>query len=333
MDAKDIDAHPIHSTLSQLRAARDRPELLDIAPESSNAWMLQKVFQFLELVRFRLDATPRTLISVTGLTSLNNALAAVLTELTNYKANPSPSYLENAVNHVDQTAMNSLWAIPGQATQEGKAELGQIANAFYEQVQAILSKIEAEKAELQERLDETVRQVREQAEQIKESDRQIAQQKADAAAISAELKRDFTVIDQEFRTKFGTMSDEQKAAHVAQLSDERTAADLLVAELAKKRDEAADIVQIVGNIGVTGNYQKIALEQASQADNWRLVTFGVFAVAAAFGAYTLMEFGKATIDWTAALVRNGIFVRHRHRSALHGQGIGTTSHNCRLCSP
>lgn len=302
MDANDIDQHPIHDTLAQFRAARAWPEF-DLTPETGNSWLVQKVFQFTDLVKERLDATPNTLISLAGLSSLNSALQSALSELTSFKANPTPTALQNAVTHIDQTAMSSLYSLPGKASSEGTAELGQIANAYYQQIQSLLRKIEEEKQELDTGITDSVRTIEVLANDIKEAEKQIAQQKSDAAAVAAELRRDFTKTDQEFREKFGALTDEQKSAHLAQLEEARAAAANLIDELGKKRDEAADIVQIVGNIGVTGNYQKIAIEQGKQANTWRIVTFVVFIVAAGFGAFTLIEFGKDKIEWTAALVR------------------------------
>src|SRR3546814_15128885 len=56
------------------------------------------------------------------------------------------------------------------------------------------------------------------------------------------------------------------------------------------RSDAARIVQVVGDIGVTGNYQTIANKEARQANLWRRVTVGLFACGLAMAGFTFYKF-------------------------------------------
>ena len=56
--------------------------------------------------------------------------------------------------------------------------------------------------------------------------------------------------------------------------------------LRNNQTDAARIVQVVGNIGTTGNYQKIANLEGSQANLWRRVTIFFFLLGITLAAAT-----------------------------------------------
>jgi hypothetical protein len=68
------------------------------------------------------------------------------------------------------------------------------------------------------------------------------------------------------------------------------AAGQRLADLDDQRDRAAKIVQVVGNIGVTGNYQRIANDESAAADVWRWITIGIFVVGIVFASVTFYWF-------------------------------------------
>jgi hypothetical protein len=59
-----------------------------------------------------------------------------------------------------------------------------------------------------------------------------------------------------------------------------TQADDLVEQLEGRLEEAKRIVNVVGNVGMTGDYQRNAKEQRKQADFWRWASVLLFVGAA-----------------------------------------------------
>ncbi|MHB1099307.1 MAG: hypothetical protein ACYCZR_07100 [Burkholderiales bacterium] len=70
----------------------------------------------------------------------------------------------------------------------------------------------------------------------------------------------------------------------------KTESKSLIAELEDQKSKAARIVQVVGNIGVTGNYQQIANAESNQANFWRWVTVGIFAAGITVAGATFIKF-------------------------------------------
>lgn len=117
-----------------------------------------------------------------------------------------------------------------------------------------------------------------------------AKERAEAAATVAKLEQNFAqketdraaafeVTLADFRGDFKSLEDQSKTDSAA-----------LIAQLEARRIEAARIVQVVGNIGVTGNYQQIANAESKQANFWRWVTVVIFGAGIAVAAATFIKF-------------------------------------------
>lgn len=115
-------------------------------------------------------------------------------------------------------------------------------------------------------------------------------ERAEAAAAVAKLEQAFAEkeIDRaatfdanvtKFREDFGLLEAKSK-------KDSET----LIAALEDQRAKAARIVQVVGNIGVTGNYQQIANAEAAQANFWRWATVLVFGAGITVAGATFIKF-------------------------------------------
>src|SRR6218665_2274863 len=83
---------------------------------------------------------------------------------------------------------------------------------------------------------------------------------------------------------------------VAQSSD-------TITNLKAKLEEARKIVNIVGNIGVTGNYQNIANQNKETADFFRKVALGFMVVMSLLLIYSIIELSCGDFDLYKSLVR------------------------------
>lgn len=100
----------------------------------------------------------------------------------------------------------------------------------------------------------------------------------------------------------------------------------LLETLNRHRDEAARIVQVVGDIGVTGNYQRIATQEARQANNWRLITMALFAGGLAIAGFTFYKFYHEPVTPTNTLA---IVVRLLYALAIAAPAFYTARESAR----
>lgn len=73
--------------------------------------------------------------------------------------------------------------------------------------------------------------------------------------------------------------------------------------LNEKMDEAKNIINIISNIGITGNYQKTANEHKSSADFFRWVTFGFMSVMVLSIIYSMWELSQSTFNFYKSIIR------------------------------
>lgn len=314
MTPEQVKSHQVHADLEQLVAAGQWEELIEIKPDSPEAWQMERVLQFATLARQRLAGTHAALTSVAALSALQRAVAQANTELASFRSSKNFGHILNAANALDAAGFSALSQVLGADTASNQAALGEIADQYMARAHKMLASLEEAKTTLAKQNEALAVQLAEQAAQIKTLSETVVQQKADAQATTAEVKRDYALAETDLRKQFQDSLEKQAKEQEAMIAEQKelfqtlrtsaeTQASDFVSQLQGKRDEAARIVQIVGNIGVTGNYQTIAEKEGTSANIWRLITFGVFVVAAGFGALTLLEFGQAGISWQAALVR------------------------------
>src|SRR6185312_15325065 len=88
----------------------------------------------------------------------------------------------------------------------------------------------------------------------------------------------------------------------ALISSELLSTDLL-SKLNVKLEEANKIVNIIGNVGVTGNYQNIANQNRTNADFWRWIAIFFMVLMSGLLVWSIIELGNADFNLYKSLVR------------------------------
>ena len=93
-----------------------------------------------------------------------------------------------------------------------------------------------------------------------------------------------------------------------------------------RKAEAERIVQVVGNIGVTGNYQNIANNESKHANFWRWATIFIFGVGIIIAASTFVKYWNTPINQ-----ENGwsIFIRLLYAIAITAPAWYTAKESAR----
>ena len=104
-----------------------------------------------------------------------------------------------------------------------------------------------------------------------------------------------------------SVEDLKKTADALYKSHEKEAADTLKF-LKQKREEAARLLGIIGNIGFTGNYNKIANQERRSANILRFLAI-IFMIAGIFVIGTVVfNISKTGFDWKLVLSRIGVTI-------------------------
>ncbi|MBK6773183.1 MAG: hypothetical protein IPG78_13855 [Ignavibacteria bacterium] len=120
-------------------------------------------------------------------------------------------------------------------------------------------------------------------------------------------RKKFSNIFEEDRKQFKEQFESDKE-NLKKIFDETTVStkdefDNASEVLNSKLEEAKKIVNIIGNIGVTGNYQKIANENGKAANIWRMISMTFMIIMSILVIWSIYELSVAQYDVYKSLVR------------------------------
>lgn len=284
--------HPIRALVAQLLDFQGREEFADpaVADNEVAAFARDKVFAIAKLLSSLLEQTPATLASTVALSNLQANLQAPVNELNAYVSNKNLGHITNAATQCEQNLLPLLWGLPPQIASLSEPSFSALVSKQSEASLQTIRQLGQQREALATILKET--QVRAESLSTRLDTLQDAtvKDRAEAAAAVANLQKAFAEKEIERSAAFETASFGYKQEYEELQSAVSSQAEIALADLEDQRKKAARIVQVVGNIGVTGNYQQIANSEGSQANFWRWITVAIFATGISVAAATFIKF-------------------------------------------
>lgn len=292
MSFSAIKDHALHSTIRRILEMRELPVFAIDAVTFSEGYTYSrdKIFTVTQVIESLLNSTPEALLSLTGITTINTHLQQLLAELTGFISDENPVRLDNAASILEGYVLPTMWAF----TPGAQPVFGDVLPALLQAQQKFAMDSVRHVADASDSLAAHLVELEEEglvlAVRLKELTESADKERAEAAAAVAKLDQTFTQTEGARQLAFEETL-RFKTQRVEGLMEKIQAdTDALIVELEEKRNQAARIVQVVGNIGATGNYQRIADNESKQANIWRRVTLGIFAVGIGVAAATFAKF-------------------------------------------
>ena len=284
--------HPIRAQLTQLLDLQSRPDFSDpaVSDNEQYAFARDKAFAITKLVQDTLDQTPAVLASTSALANLHSHIQAPLSELTAFISNKNPGHIVNAASQLEQNVLPLLWGLPSQRPATSDSTLPALLHRQAEVAAETIRQLVEAKNQLSTALTTATTDAEALRVRLEAMNEAAAKDRAEAAATVANLQKAYAEKEIERAAAFDReISGFKDTFSKAQAETDSVASQKLV-DLDKQRERAAQIVQVVGNIGVTGNYQRIANSESGQANSWRWITIGVFATGIAVAGTTFVKF-------------------------------------------
>ena len=300
--------HTVHVTISGCLTAIQSHELDNISDEEVIA--ITRCEHVVEFTKTMLDRCDTDLVSQTVLDQLNSAVTALL-------------------NHWNAFVQNRDWNV---LTVHGDSLLTHVANLSSKQ-RPIPKTYTHLLSSLRDRTAEMLRQIREASQQqdveIEDFDsrlevlsKSIEQQESQ---LEAQKTRMDTLITQQLET-FGNAQQTRGQEFTSFIDDRESDFDNAQSEQESKFEElyqqvtqagqeqidnlkadcehAKEIVGIIGNVGVTGEYQKVANQEKNMANIFRWFAMACFIGMLVTMFFILQEsFKTESCDWTMVLFR------------------------------
>lgn len=297
MTNTELTTHPVFEKIEQLLNRLDDNEVTEkLDVEKQDFFKTAALF-----LKDRLKVSLPTLISLTELNAISTEFENALGQINNFVANDNVGHINNAVNNVN-SAMPYIRNLPI-PYHKGDLNFSTAISSFQETIQKKYTQTETIQKELENK--------------ISEADKTIAEKEIALTKLSEDLKqkeKEIADLNTNFQTQFDTKSSE----YTKQIADDRTIfrseidADKLkiqtetaqiIADLERKLGDANKLVNAIGNVGVTGNYQIIANQHKKSADNWRYIAIFFMIVLSSLLIFSIWKVGDLAYDWHKAIIR------------------------------
>jgi len=308
MIPESFTSHIAFEKLEQLQQALNA----DTAKEKislQDAAFFEAVYKY---VKDRLKLTLPILVQDAELNALANEIDAVTVQINAYAGNANPGHITNATNSVT-SVLNRIRNFPFPLS-KGDYDFSKSIAGFEQAATASYKNLEAQNANLQQTIKKAEEDLTAKQTQLANIETKLAAKEVEIQNVLARYNTEFealkttanTDIDTEkkkfnegidtdrklYKEQFDAdkeankkVFEEQKAAFEKQSTD-------TINDLNAKLAEANKIVNIVGNVGVTGNYQNIANQNKKSADFFRWVALGFMAAMSILLIWSLIEISK-----------------------------------------
>ncbi len=285
MTTASVTQHLIHEIVQRVLALENDQRLYapEVSADEVTASARDKTFVAIKLVQSYLTQLDPLAVSVWGLSQMHAVIQSIFNELSNFLSTGNSGHLHNAGAQIDQAVYPLMWVFAGRTNDDSLKPTELAIATLSESAAAAFQQLVAQKKQLETEVVMLTAHVNAQTERLETMITTIATQKADAATVTAVVQTAYSKEAADRATAFNAneraMRDEFDAARKAMQDEFDTArkamtdkASVALSRLEKSKDDASQLVGVVGNIGVTGNYQQIANNEGEAAGTWRFVT-------------------------------------------------------------
>ncbi|MBL7857255.1 MAG: hypothetical protein JNM57_06165 [Cyclobacteriaceae bacterium] len=298
MKTSEFKEHVIFEKLGQLETRvhdKESAEKVDI----ENLDFLKASCSF---IRNQLDKSLTILINIVDLTTVANELDGALTNLNAFLGdNSNLGHLNNASNNL-YSAISKARSFPV-PNADGNFSFSQIINDFKSLVDQKLKEFNASAQAIDSTIGVINQNLKERQEGIDTVNKIIGEKQLLVDSLNTTFQSGFDQIKSTEATKFEELRNNFKKDVDNSIKAIDDSTKDLIGRLNTKETEAKKLVNVIGNVGATGNYQQVADANRKAANLWRNIAIGFMSLLAGILVYTIWKIDTKEYDWQMALVR------------------------------
>lgn len=308
MTPENFENHNIFDRLNSFKeilAVEDAKEKIDLEKLS----FFQTVFSY---INQRIKLTVPDLVQAGQLDAISNELYVGVSQINKFLGNNNSGNLTNATNNF-YTAINRVNGLPITLAKtdfnfsKKIAEFEKTAINKYKSIENEKENLQGQINKIESDLDSKEKEIKRLLDLIDKKDTEIQN-------LSSKFKTEFENListhNQSFKNNQSTFRkeiDNSQEVYREEIDKLKTEIDTdtteLVDELKTKLSEAEKLVNTIGNVGVTGNYQLIANKHRASANFWRWIAIFFMAVFSFLLVWTIIDLSADGFDWTKSLIR------------------------------
>lgn len=330
-----FNEHAIHASIENLTERLEDEEL--ISEDLNMIEIIDRITQAKSYAELCLQNLIPALVNHAHLNKANSYISSITSEVNSYISNKNMGYLNNTSAHIDNL-MLQLNALPvtkqaiteqsfttsliefKKLTEKSFAELKKSKDELLESVETITNDSIDQKSKLRElvaeikKYDESIQaSLSSFNERFDETEQRYSEKLCET---TSDFENKYQVFSEDISEKLSAnvVTNEEKVEELLtenkehfseQAEKQKSDAQAVLDELEEKKSEASTLLQIIGNIGITGNYQNIANNEKKAADIWRRIALGLMIGMVLIIGFTIFISATNGFDWKLALFRVG----------------------------
>ena len=308
MNSEDFEKHILFEKLEQFEQIISDEDVIKKI-ELEKLTFFQSVFDY---VNQRIKLTIPNIVQEAEIKVIEKEVGAGVAQINAYLGNNNIGHLNNAVNNFN-TVLTRVRNLPIAISKDDFDFSKKIAS-FETTALKKYKSLEKEREALAEEILNFKTDLEKKNKEIERLFKLLSDKEKQIESLNSSFKNDFISIktkhNQSFendiklfraefdsdKTKFKNEIDNLKENIDQNTSD-------LISDLIRKLEEAKKIVNVISNVGVTGNYQIIANEHKSSANLWRIIAIVFMVVLSILLICTMYDLSSSDFDWKKSLLR------------------------------
>ncbi len=282
------------------------------AKEKINLQKLSFYNTVLSFINQRLNLTIPDLVQLAEMDNVSKELNEAVSQINAFIGNNNEGHLNNAVNHFN-AAISRIKNLPILPFENDFDFSSKVAN-FEKIVTSKYKFLEKEKNELKTEVDRVKNNLTNRESEIQNLLSLIEGKEAEIENLNSSFQTNFDNIKLQHNEQFSTAlksysadiekSKEQFRKEIDELKNGiDTDTSDLVSKLETKHDEAKTLVNLIGNVGITGNYQNITNDHKRSADFWRWAAVIFMAIFTGLLVWTIIDLSSENFEWSKSIIR------------------------------
>jgi hypothetical protein len=273
-----VKDHPINDTLKRLLAFQRNVILTGASSDidEQHRWYLDRIFYLATRAVGKVKKKLSLSINLNALTNLNSSAEGIIAELNNYISNRNPGHIAGAFNQAEQGFQIYLYqafpTTPNEGVEEGEA----IIESLRKSSASAINEIKSEKNKVLSDISILSVSVSDNLAAVAALRSEIDSHQALSKSELAIIKSAYDTLAQKFETNFQAKTADWEISSTEEIERIGKSTDELVEKISEKEKEARNLVQSVGEVLITGTYQKTAADESKLANMFRWITIALF---------------------------------------------------------
>jgi len=308
MKSEDFENHTIFEKLDQLTERYSDEEVEElIGIDEINFFETADKY-----IRDRIKLTIPAIVQESELTKISQEINNALSQINSFIGNKNQGNLQNATNHL-YSAITRVRNLPLPFSKNDlnfSKKIASFENAIkkkYESLEKKKNDIENEIENLNNIIGENKKELDNVKDALKQKENEIKNLNTNFEAEFKNIKSTATQSYEESRVKFRNEFDgflkEKKEESKEAIEGINTDTDDLVEKLNTKLEEAKNIVGVIGDHAVTGNFKQVADNHKKTADLFRWVAIGLMSILSVILVYIIWDISTGEFDWIKSAIR------------------------------